>query len=118
MKDLSAAVLNIISAKIDAELLKMLLSRAGEMYPAQRWTFVPTGMHLIDSVDIVKSALRKQNEYCHSVTLVAIEGIPELTMQTGGINGELMEVSLKNPAKDCTASSAQISFTPKENGIS
>ena len=60
MKDFSS-VLNIISAKVDAELLKMLLSRAGETFSNQRWTFVPTGMHLIDSVDIVKSALRTQN---------------------------------------------------------
>ena len=95
MKDSSAAVLNIISAKVDAELLKMLLSRAGETFSDQRWTFVPTGMHLIDSVDIVKSALRTQNEYCNSVTSVAIEGIPEMTMLSGGINGEHMEVSLK-----------------------
>ena len=80
MKDSSASVLNIISAKVDAVILKMLLSRAGEIHPAQRWTFVPTGIHLIDSVDVVKSALRTQNEYCHRVTLVAIEGIPELTM--------------------------------------
>ena len=57
MKDSSAAVLNIISAKVDAKLLKMLLSRAGQTFSDQRWTFVPTGMHLIDSVDIVKSAL-------------------------------------------------------------
>ena len=95
MKNSSAAVLNIISAKFDAELLKIFLSRAGEMFPEQRWTFVPTGMHLIESVDIVKSALRTQNEYCNNVTSVAIEGIPEMTMQTGGINGEHMEVSLK-----------------------
>ena len=60
MKNTLAAVLNIISAKVDAELLKMLLSRAGEKFPQQRWTFVPTGIHLIDSVDIVKSALRTQ----------------------------------------------------------
>ena len=56
MKNSSAAVLNIISAKVDAELLKILLSRAGEMFPEQRWIFVPTGMHLIESVNIVKSA--------------------------------------------------------------
>ena len=99
MKDSSAAVLNIISAKADAELLKMLLSRAGETFTNQRWTFVPTGMHLIDSVDLVKSALRTQNEYCNSVTSVAIEGIPELTMQTGGLNGEHMEVTLKKSCK-------------------
>ena len=61
MKNTSATVLNIISAKVDAELLKMLLSRAGENFSNQRWTFVPTGIHLIDSVDIVKSALRIQN---------------------------------------------------------
>ena len=86
MKDSSAAVLNIISAKVDAELLKMLLSRAGETFSDQRWTFVPTDKHLIDSVDIVKSALPTQNEYCNSVTSVAIEGIPEMTMLSGGIN--------------------------------
>ena len=95
MKNTSATVLNIISAKVDAEILKMLLSRAGEKFPHQRWTFVPTGIHLIDSVDIVKSALRTQNEYCHSITSVPIEGIPEHTMLTGGINGAHMEVSLK-----------------------
>ena len=116
MKDSSAAVLNIISAKVDAELLKMLLSRAGETFSDQRWTFVPTGMHLIDSVDIVKSALRTQNEYCNSVTSVAIEGIPEMTMLSGGINGENMEVLLKNHAKACTASNERISYIPEVNG--
>ena len=69
------------------------------MHPTQRWTFVPTGIHLIDSVDVVKSALRTQNEYCHRVTSVTIEGIPELTMQTGGLNGEHMEASLKKSCK-------------------
>ena len=77
MKNTSAEFLNIISAKVDAELLKMLLSRAGELFTDQRWTFVPTGMHLIESVDIVKSALRMQNEYCNSITSIAIEVIPE-----------------------------------------
>ena len=62
MKNTSAEVLNIISAKADAELLKMLLSRAGEQFLNKRWTFVQTGIHLIESVDIVKSALRMQNE--------------------------------------------------------
>ena len=87
------------------------------MHPIQRWTFVPTGIHLIDSVDVVKSALRTQNEYCHRVRSVTIEGIPELTMQTGGLNGEHMETSLKNPVRVCIASSAQINYIPEENGI-
>ena len=59
-----------------------------KIFPQKRWTFVPTGIHLIDSVDIVKSTLRTQNEYCNSITSIAIEGIPELTMELGRINGE------------------------------
>ena len=77
MSGTSAEVLNIMSAKADAELLKMLLSKAGEQYPDFRWTFVPTGINLIESPDIVKSALRTQNEYCANVTTVTIEGITE-----------------------------------------
>lgn len=110
MKNTSATVLNIINAKVDAELLKMLLSRAGEKFPNQRWTFVPTGIHLIDSIDIVKSALRTQNEYCNSITSVAIEGIHELTMQSGGINWEHMEVSLKNIARSYRSSNVLINY--------
>ena len=38
MQDVSANVLNVISAKKDAELLKMLFSKVGEEF-AQKWIF-------------------------------------------------------------------------------
>ena len=83
MKDTSAEVLNIISAKADAEILKILLSKSGEQYPNSKWTFLPTGIHLIEYPDIVKSTLRTQNEYCANVTVVTIEGITEQMMFYG-----------------------------------
>ena len=45
MREVSANVYNIISAKKDAELLKMLLSKLGEGENTPRWIFVPTGLH-------------------------------------------------------------------------
>ena len=62
IKDVSANVLNLISAKKDAELLKMLFFKAGEEF-AQNWIFVPTGLHLLTSPGLVKAYLWQQNEY-------------------------------------------------------
>ena len=62
MKGSQAEVLNVIIAQRDAELLKMLLSKAGETHAGARWLFVPTGLHLIATTDLVKAVLRQQNE--------------------------------------------------------
>ena len=59
MQDVSANILNVISAKKDAELLKMLFSKAGEEF-AQNWILVPTGIHLLTSPGLVKAYLRQQ----------------------------------------------------------
>ena len=73
----------------------MLLSKDGEKNPDNRWTFVPTGIHLIESPDIVKSALRTQNEYCANVTAVTIEGITEQMMFNGGPQGATIEALIR-----------------------
>ena len=87
MKGSQAEVLNVISAQRDAELLKMLLSKSGETVNHSKWLFVPTGLHLIETTDLVKAILRQQNAFIQSVTSVAIEGITEETMMTGGEDG-------------------------------
>ena len=88
MRDVSANVYNIISAKKDAELLKMLLSKLGEGENTPRWIFVPTGLHLISSPALVKASLRHQNEYIDSVTAIPVEGITEPMMKQGDANNE------------------------------
>ena len=94
MGDVSATVFNVISAKKDAELLKMLFSKLGESEHATRWIFVPTGLHLIASPDLVKSSLRHQNEYTQGITAIAIEGITEECINTCGTNGTSLEESM------------------------
>ena len=87
MGDISALVFNVISAKKDAELLKMLFSKLGESEHNTRWLFVPTGLHLIASPDLVKASLKHQNEYIQNITAVAIEGISAHTMENKGTTG-------------------------------
>ena len=96
MGDTSSMVYNIISAKKNAELLKMLFSKLGEGTHKPRWIFVPTGLHLIASPNLVKSSLCHQNEYIQSITTIALEGITEETMLTGGEHGQSIEQSLRS----------------------
>lgn len=95
MGDTAAMVYNIISAKKDAELLKMLFSKLGEGPNKPRWIFVPTGLHLIASTNLVKSSLCHQNEYLQSITSIAIEGITEENFKNGGENGTSIEESIQ-----------------------
>ena len=95
MQDVSANILNIISAKKDAELLKMLFSKAGEKF-AQKWIFVPTGIHLLTSPGLVKAYLRQQNEYCSNIKSIAVDGITETAMLSGGKNGISIEQEIRN----------------------
>ena len=95
MQDVSANVLNVISAKKDAELLKMLFSKAGEEF-AQKWIFVPTGIHLLTSPGLVKAYLRQQNEYCSNIKSIAVDGITETAMLSGGTNGISIEQEIRN----------------------
>ena len=96
MGDTSSMVYNIISAKKDAELLKMLFSKLGEGTHKPRWIFVPTGLHLIASPSLVKSSLCHHNEYIQSITTIALEGITEETMFTGGVNGQSVAQSIRS----------------------
>ena len=99
MQDVSANVLNVISAKKDAELLKMLFSNAGETF-AQKWIFVPTGIHLLTSPGLVKAYLRQQNEYCATIKSIAVDGITEKAMLSGGTNGISIEQEIRNNCQD------------------
>ena len=81
-----ATVINIVSAKRDAELLKMLLSKACEKQNKPSWLFIPTGLHLITTPELVKTALRTQNKYCSELTAIIIEGITRKAMLSGGEN--------------------------------
>ena len=94
MQDVSANVLNVISAKKDAELLKMLFSKAGETF-AQKWIFVPTGIHLLTSPGLVKAYLRQQNEYCATIKSIAVDGITEKAMMSGGTNGTSLKQEIR-----------------------
>ena len=96
MGSVSAPVYNIISARKDAELLKMMFSKLGEGDVAPRWIFVPTGLHLIASAELVKSSLRHQNEYINSITAIAVEGITEEVMNTGGRMGGSVEQDISH----------------------
>ena len=96
MGDISALFFNVISAKKDAELLKMLSSKLGESDNHTRWLFVPTGLHLIASPDLVKASLRHQNEYIKNMTTVAIEGISQQTMENGGDTGISIVDNIRN----------------------
>ena len=64
MGDVAATVINVISAKRDAEMLKKLLSFAVELPENPNWLFISTGLHLIVSTTFVESALRAQFNYC------------------------------------------------------
>ena len=94
MRDVSSNVYNIISAKKDAELLKMLLSKLGEGANTPRWIFIPTGLHLISSPALVKASLRHQNEYVESLTAIPVEGITETMMKQGDMNNAPVEKQL------------------------
>ena len=96
MGAVSAPVYNIISARKDAELLKMLFSKLGEGEVAPRWIFVPTGLHLIATAELVKSSLRHQNEYINGITAIAVEGITEEVMNNGGRMGGSIELDIAN----------------------
>ena len=96
MGSVSAPVYNIISARKDAELLKMMFSKLGEGPVAPRWIFVPTGLHLIATAELVQASLRHQNEYINGITAIAVEGITEEVMTTGGCMGGSVELDINS----------------------
>ena len=71
-----------------------MFSKLGEGSVAPRWILVPTGLHLIASAELVKSSLRHQNEYINSITAIAVEGITEEVMNTGGRMGGSVELDI------------------------
>ena len=96
MGDVAATVINVISAKRDAEILKKLFSCAGEFKTRPEWLFIPTGLHLITSTDLVKTALREQLKYCSNISGITIEGISKHALAHGGENGVSIQNQIKN----------------------
>ena len=99
MGDVSATVINVISTKRDAEILKKLFSCAGEFKTRPGWLFIPTGLHLITSTDLVKQALREQLKYCSTISGITIEGISKHALEKGGDDGVSIQTQIKNNLK-------------------
>ena len=68
-------MLRVNCAKEDAEFIKGLLSAAGEQGLITRGAFLPAGLQLMESADLVYNILETHAEYMKQVTSIPIGGM-------------------------------------------
>jgi len=81
-KDLKAEVIRVNCAKEDSEFLKSLLSAAYEQHHITSGVFLPEGLHLIETSELVYNILETHNEYIKNVTSIPLRGISSKDFST------------------------------------